>query len=77
MLTPSKQVVHCYIESLEKIRDCLVPTDEVTQVMLVDALESRLYGGLHGTIQQELLLLNTAKEQIEEVIVTLLNYRGI
>ena len=77
MLTPSKQVVYCYIESLEKIRDCLIPTDKVTQVMLVDALENRLSSGLHGTIQQELLLLNTATEQIEKVIVTFLTYREI
>ncbi len=62
MLTPSKQVIHCHIESLEKIRDCLIPTDKVTQVMLVDALGSRHYGGLHGTIQQELLLLSGAEK---------------
>lgn len=75
MLTPSKQVVHCYIESLEKIRDCLILSDKVAQAMLVDALENKLYGGLHGTIQQDLLLLNTAKQQIEKVIATLLNYQ--
>lgn len=77
MLTPSKQVIQCYIESLEKTRDCLIPTDKVARIMLVDALENRLSSGLHGTIQQELLLLNTATEQIEKVIVTLLTYQGI
>ena len=74
MLT-SKQFVHCYIESLEKIRDCLVPTDEVAQTMLVDALKNRLCSGLHGTIQQKMLLLNTATQQTEKVIVTFLNYQ--
>ena len=64
MLTPSKQVVYCYIESLEKIRDCLIPTDKVTQVMLVDALENRLCSELHGTIQKKLLLLNTVKKLV-------------
>ena len=64
MLTPSKQVVHYYIESLDEIRDSLIPTDKVAQAMLVDALENRLCSELHGTIQKKLLLLNTVKKLV-------------
>ncbi len=82
MLTPTKQAIENHIETLSSIWDSLASTEEIisreaTQIILADALEGKLVGGLHGKIQQELLLLHTARQQIEQVITTLLIYRTL
>lgn len=77
MISPSKQTIQQYIGSLQIISQGLAPTGGVQQTMLDDALKNGIRSGVHGTIQRELLLLHTARRQIEQALTTLMNYRGI
>ena len=77
MITPSKQNIQQHIKTLQTIPQSLAPTGEVQQTMLDDALKNGIRSGIHGTIQRELLLLHTARRQIEQALTTLMNYRGV
>ncbi len=77
MITPSKQNIQQHIKTLQTISQSLTPIGEVQQTMLDDALKNGIRSGIHGTIQRELLLLHTARRQIEQALTTLMNYRGV
>jgi len=77
LITPSKQNIQQHIKTLQTISQSLTPIGEVQQTMLDDALKNGIRSGIHGTIQRELLLLHTARRQIEQALTTLMNYRGV
>ncbi len=77
MLLPTTEAIQLHIEALRAMWDSITPDEELEQSMLADALKSELNGRINGKLQEQLLLLNIARQQIEQVITTLLIYKAV